>query len=268
MNTRIITGLLITTGLILLCLFAPVWLVYGVLQVAAALGMYEIVSMARAPYIDRVGTFTAGVALTALAFFAPQALPAAVMILPVVVLGAFLVHPKPIETVAPRMATSLTAVSYVGVLFAALIHLSTRVAGEDSPKLLLLLGAIVFLSDTGAYFVGKYLGRHKLYPLVSPKKTVEGALGGIGGAVLGAIIFKLFVASGVSWLDIVATAVPCSILGQIGDLTESLFKRSYGVKDSGSILPGHGGILDRFDGILFAAPYLLLYAMVAPISLS
>jgi len=160
------------------------------------------------------------------------------------------------------MATSLTAVSYVGVLFAALIHLSTRVGGEDSPKLLLLLGAIVFLGDTGAYFVGKYLGRNKLYPLVSPNKTIEGALGGIVGSVLGALIFKLFVANGVTWFDVFATAIPCGILGQVGDLTESLFKRSYGVKDSGSLLPGHGGILDRFDGVLFAAPYLLLYASV------
>ncbi len=268
MNSRIITGVLFAVAFIALCLWAPVWLVYAVLQIAATLAMYEIVHMARVPYVDRVGTFVAGVTLTALAYLAPQALPAAVMILPVVVLGAFLVYPRPIETVAARMATSLTAVCYVGVLFAALVHLSTRVAGDDSPRLLLLLGAVVFLGDTGAFFVGKYLGRTKLYPLVSPKKTVEGALGGILGSVVGALIFKLAVAPGLTWLDVVAVAVPCGILGQIGDLTESLFKRSYGVKDSGSVLPGHGGILDRFDGVLFAAPYLLLYTSMTPILLA
>ena len=264
MRARILTGLVITAALITLCLYGPRWLIYAILQLAAIIGMLEILRMAapRAPMTDRVGAFAASMGLTALAFLAPHALPAAVLLSPVVVLGSFLARPRPIETVASRMSGALTAVFYVGLLFAALIHLATHSAGELSGRAFLLLGAIVLLGDTGAYFMGKFLGRRKLYPTVSPKKTVEGSLGGVLGSLVGAVVFKIAIAPGLGWLDVVAVAVPCSVLGQIGDLTESLFKRSYGVKDSGTILPGHGGVLDRLDGVLFAAPYMLLYTTV------
>jgi phosphatidate cytidylyltransferase len=271
MRTRIITGLIITAALIGGCLTAPVWVIYAVLQLAALIGLLEILRMAapRAPATDRFGALFAGVGLTVLGYAWPQALLGGVFLAPVVVLGSFLLRPLPIQTVAQRMSGALTAVFYVGLLFAALIALSTRAAGDDSPRALLLLGAIVFLGDTGAYFTGRFLGRHKLYPAVSPKKTIEGSLGGIGGSLLGALVFKVFLAPDLAWNDIVFVAIPCAVLGQVGDLTESLFKRSYGVKDSGSILPGHGGVLDRMDGILFAAPYMLLYhTAISPLALS
>lgn len=271
MRTRIITGLIITAALIGGCLTAPPWAIYAVLQLAAIVGLFEILRMAapRAPATDRFGALVAGVGLTVLGYAWPEALLGGVFLAPVVVLGSFLLRPLPIETVAQRMAGALTAVFYVGLLFAALIMLSTRMAGDDSPRALLLLGAIVFLGDTGAYFTGKYLGRRKLYPSVSPKKTVEGSFGGIGGSLLGALVFKIAIAPDLAWSDLVLVAVPGAILGQVGDLTESLFKRSYGVKDSGSVLPGHGGVLDRMDGILFAAPYLLLYhTAISPLALS
>ena len=271
MRTRIITGVIITVVLIALCLLAPLWLIYLVLQLAAVIGLFEILRMAapRAPFTDRLGALVAGVGLTALAYLWPPALLGAVLLTPVVVLGSFLLRPFPIATVAQRMSGALTAVFYVGLLFAALINLATRAAGPYSGRALLLLGAVVFLGDTGAYFTGRFLGRHKLYPSVSPKKTIEGALGGVAGSLLGAVVMKLLITTALGWGDIVAVVVPCSILGQIGDLTESLFKRSYGVKDSGTILPGHGGVLDRMDGILFAAPYLLLYhTAVSPLNLA
>jgi phosphatidate cytidylyltransferase len=125
---------------------------------------------------------------------------------------------------------------------------------------------VMWLGDTGAYFAGRFLGKAKLYPAVSPKKTRAGAVGGLVGSFAAAALMKVIweeVPSGghcpFSWLDIALLAIPGAALGQMGDLAESLLKRSTGVKDSGSILPGHGGILDRIDAVLFFAPYMHLY---------
>ena len=125
---------------------------------------------------------------------------------------------------------------------------------------MLLVLIVAWLADTGGYFAGRFLGKAKLYEAVSPKKTWAGAYGGIAGSVVGVIALKLVHAS---WLDVgrrLAIAVPGGILGQLGDLAESLIKRSVGVKDSGALFPGHGGILDRIDAVLFIAPYVYGYS--------
>lgn len=133
-------------------------------------------------------------------------------------------------------------------------------------ELLLVLVALVWLQDTFAYFVGCSLGRHKLSP-VSPKKSWEGAVGGLVGGVAGA--WGLGQALGVQvghqglWLLALALA---GVAGQLGDLLESLLKRDAGVKDSGSLIPGHGGLLDRFDSMMCAGPVLLVLAGVAVVS--
>jgi phosphatidate cytidylyltransferase len=97
---------------------------------------------------------------------------------------------------------------------------------------------------------------------VSPKKTWAGAWGGLAGSVVGVAALKLISAHFLSWVDVALIAIPGGILGQLGDLTESLIKRSVGVKDSGGLLPGHGGILDRIDAVLFIAPYVYGYLVV------
>lgn len=128
------------------------------------------------------------------------------------------------------------------------------VAVHPNKAWIILLLSLVWSGDTGAYFVGRAIGRHKLYPKVSPKKTIEGALGGLVASVAAAVI--------VAWgwipeLDLVHAGL-IGLLGgfsaQVGDLVESLLKRSAGVKDSGTLLPGHGGMLDRVDGVIFAFP--------------
>lgn len=118
---------------------------------------------------------------------------------------------------------------------------------------------MVFMSDTGAFYFGRFFGRHKLYPSVSPGKTWEGAVGGLLFSLIPAYGFALFVSLyRWNWRILILT-LAISIAGQIGDLAESMLKRNCGVKDSGNILPGHGGILDRIDGLLFAIPLLYLY---------
>ena len=131
--------------------------------------------------------------------------------------------------------------------------------GASSAYLLFLL-VVVWGSDTGGYFGGKLLGRHKLMPRISPKKTVEGALVGLAFSVFGA----LAVSWSMQWLSgsmglIICMAIVCGILAQMGDLLESTLKRVVGVKDSSHLLPGHGGFLDRVDGLLMAAPFMALW---------
>lgn len=120
--------------------------------------------------------------------------------------------------------------------------------------------ATIILSDTGAFYAGRWLGRHKLYPAVSPGKTWEGAFGGLLLSLMAPLIFSLaFPAIFPLRKALFILAILFSVAGQVGDLAESMLKRSSGIKDSGTLLPGHGGLLDRIDGLLFAIPILYLY---------
>jgi phosphatidate cytidylyltransferase len=116
----------------------------------------------------------------------------------------------------------------------------------------LLLFAIIWIGDSAAFYVGRALGRHSLAAKVSPKKTIEGSAAGLIGSVVAGVIGAFFL--GESWLQVAGISAATAIAGQVGDLAESVLKRSAGVKDSSSILPGHGGILDRLDSLFFAAP--------------
>jgi phosphatidate cytidylyltransferase len=130
---------------------------------------------------------------------------------------------------------------------------------EQGKEYIFLLYASVWLADSAAYYIGTYIGRNKLYPAVSPNKTFEGAFGSILGGAIGALIMKLIF--NIPDLTIISAIGIGAVLGfaaLIGDLIESMFKRDAGVKDSSSIIPGHGGILDKLDGLLIAGPFLYL----------
>lgn len=119
---------------------------------------------------------------------------------------------------------------------------------------------IVWAGDTGAYFAGKKYGRRKLYPAISPKKTLEGAAGGLLSGFVITLLFKLAIFRGMSWAAVVIAPIVVGVFAQIGDFCESLFKRAFDKKDSGTLLPGHGGIMDRFDGVVFSLP--VMYACI------
>lgn len=148
------------------------------------------------------------------------------------------------------VAINLLALIYIGWTFAHLIAFAEM---EHGRLLVLYLFVAIWGSDSGAYFVGRFLGRHKLCPRVSPKKTVEGAIGGVLTGVALLAVLNLFFKM-LSPLAVVFLGIAISVVGQIGDLIESLIKRQYGVKDSGKLIPGHGGVLDRFDSMIFTAP--------------
>ena len=121
---------------------------------------------------------------------------------------------------------------------------------------------IVAASDTGAFYVGTHFGRHKLSPRVSPNKSVEGSVAGILSAVIVGVLFDLLFIEGVSMFQAACFSAFAAAVGQVGDLFESALKRRGGIKDSGSILPGHGGILDRIDGLIFALPLAFAFKLL------
>jgi phosphatidate cytidylyltransferase len=154
-----------------------------------------------------------------------------------------------------RVAASGFGVFYIGGLLSAL----TLLHASFGPPWLALAIALSFGNDTGAYFTGRAFGRHKLAPAISPGKTVEGAVGGLAANVLVAFAARAFMPE-MTVADALLLAVPTAIVGPAGDLLESLLKRAAGAKDSGRLLPGHGGILDRIDALLFVGAYVCLYA--------
>jgi phosphatidate cytidylyltransferase len=162
-----------------------------------------------------------------------------------------------VKPVTGEVSTLAFGLLYVPLLLSFLALLRNEPQGVHWIFLLLL---VVMAGDSTAYYVGSSCGRHKLYPTVSPNKSIEGALGGLVGSVGGAFIAKATFFPDLSVVDCLLAATAMGLLGQLGDLFESLLKRSCGVKDSGGIVPGHGGILDRLDSILFAAPVAYCYA--------
>ncbi len=129
----------------------------------------------------------------------------------------------------------------------------------DGALWILFMLVVVFAGDIGALYAGTFIGKHKLSPVVSPKKTIEGSLGGLAANIILGSIFKLVVFSELNWGICLLFFISLGAMGQMGDLFESGLKRVAGIKDSGSLLPGHGGILDRADATMFAAPVAYLF---------
>lgn len=158
-----------------------------------------------------------------------------------------------------------------GLLIPYLLSAIVRIRNMELGAVYVLMPfALAFLSDSGAYFAGMYLGKHKLAPTISPKKTVEGLFGGIAGAILGMMIFGLVLSLGfhqrVNFLIAIAYGILGSLASVLGDLTFSVIKRQAGIKDYGSLIPGHGGILDRFDSMTIVAPLTEAMLIIIPIA--
>jgi len=168
----------------------------------------------------------------------------------------------------PALSITLFGILYVSWLLGHLVLIRGLSNGKGLIFYLLL---VVWSGDTGAYYTGSFLGRHKLAPVISPKKTIEGAIGGLFASLLASCIAKwIFEALSAKWTylplldyrDCIVLGLLLAVVAQLGDLCESLLKRAVNIKDSGTILPGHGGILDRLDGVMFAAPILYYYAIL------
>jgi phosphatidate cytidylyltransferase len=182
----------------------------------------------------------------------------------IALLGAGLTRPQQMASSLVSASSTLFGVVYVGLLAAFLVGVrmigDAPVSAHIASKLLTLFFAIVMMTDTGAYYTGRAIGRHKLAPRVSPGKTIEGAAGGLVAALAAGPLCRLLFFPELPLVESVLLGALVSTLGQVGDLVESMLKRGSGVKDSSNLLPGHGGMLDRLDSILVAAPAIYYYS--------
>jgi phosphatidate cytidylyltransferase len=177
----------------------------------------------------------------------------------VALLGSMLLRSRDIALAVPSGAGTLLGAAYLGALGGSIAGLRVLGPVEEGAWRVLLLLAIVMTADTAAFFVGSAFGRHKLAPAVSPGKTVEGLVGGLVGGIVGALVVRSAGLRSLPLAHAVWLGFGAAALGTAGDLAESLLKRWAGVKDSGALFPGHGGMLDRLDSLLFAAPVLYYY---------
>lgn len=270
-----LVGIPLTLGLI----YAGGWIFVAALGAIAAIGSWELYRMARAAGNDPLDN--AGIAIAAgiplavhagyLGVFRVSLTMAMVVFLALTatVIWARGVQGKPLVT----LGLTVVGIVYPGLVayMYPLRYHDYAVGALAGTVLLMLPIAVTWATDTGAYAFGRMFGKRKLIPSVSPAKTVEGALGGLLAAVTGTWLYVMFLMQPFAQLSVLPLGVilfglSIGVVGQIGDLSESLFKRDAGVKDSGTLLPGHGGILDRFDSLLFVLPvaYLLLGYLLVP----
>ena len=271
-TTRLISGTVYVALIVLVLTLSMVWGLWVLLSVFAVAGIVEFnrLTGVNRPYIFRIvldcaaavwllyATAQYGMAIShGLAIFLPYLL----YLLYVVCRSTFLPH----QAMLPSLGNSVIGQLYIAVPLALTIRLTLVVDPFSSMTqynglLLLAIFIFIWVNDTGAYLVGSRWGKRRLAPRISPKKSVEGSIGGLLLVLLSAVILRLLLFPELSWLRILLIAAVVAIFGTIGDLFESSLKRRAGVKDSGKLIPGHGGILDRIDSLLLAVPavYLLL----------
>jgi phosphatidate cytidylyltransferase len=261
---RILTALVATpVALAGLFLLPPLWfLVLLALFLEIAVWEYLAIVRPQAPHAPlrallvlvpvAAVAFSASMIEHSGSFTAEQHLLTAATVLSVGVGSLLLFFRTPLEEVIPALGILGFGIPYFAAPIAAIHHLQAA-----DPWLVALLFAIVWVGDTGAYYVGRRLGRHKMAPVVSPNKSWEGAAAGFAASLIAAAIWSFYRLDRID-PGLLGVAALTAMAAQVGDLMESLIKRGAGVKDSGHVLPGHGGVLDRMDAMLFAAPVMLL----------
>ena len=257
---RIVSALLILPPFVLLVHYGSPFHFLILVTLVVGLALVEFYRMLAAKGFPCWGWLgvTCGGALP-LAFYsgdlANQAAVAAIVLLSFLV-GLF--TRQELVTSVQSIAFTLLGVFYVGWLLSYVVLLRLLI---DGPHYVFYIFGVVWLGDAVALVFGTLFGRHRLAPTLSPRKTVEGAVGGVLGSLCGATLGGRWLLGHFTLTQCLAVGCLLAILGQLGDLSESLLKRSAGVKDSGVLIPGHGGILDKVDGILFGAPALYYYIL-------
>ena len=252
---RILTALALIPFIAYVVLWGPAWLFYAILTLVAAICYHEFAGIAAAHGFGRLGPvgYAAGLWL----LLAGQE---AVLVLTLCALAvmALDMRTEDLSHSLPRAASLVLGVVYIFGTWRLTVPLRNA-----SPYWLMFALALSWVGDIAAYYVGRALGRHALAPRVSPKKTWEGSAASVAAAVIFGWLFLRAVLPQVPAWHVMLLAAVANAAGQVGDLAESAIKRGAGLKDSGTLLPGHGGLLDRVDSTLFTLPVVYLYLRAA-----
>ena len=268
-KARILTAAIVLPVLIASLLIQQLELLFVALAGAALLaGLYEFYLLARRRQLKPELTLgmTAAAGLLGAFYFnwpvrAPVLLFAALVLLTLVALATTMLRGAPFEQMLASVGATLLGVLYVAVLGGHLVAVRAGFDSAVAAKLLSFFFLVLFSSDTAAYYTGRAFGRHKLAPAVSPGKTWEGAAGGMAASLAAAAAAHFLFFRELSLAAALPLAAVMNVLGVVGDLTESALKRGAGAKDAARVLPGHGGLLDRLDSLLFNAPVIYYFAV-------
>jgi len=253
---RVISGLLFLPFFYLFTwVLPPVYLTVLVL-IAGLIAQYEFYRMAaaRGPHPRILLGMAAGAFLIVEAY--TPLFPGSFAVFVLLLLSARLFSAAPVQGAIEDVSVTVLGVFYVAFLFSYLVAIRML---PDGKQWLVFLFFTIWASDIGAYSVGIPFGRHRLYEKISPKKSMEGLAGSLVAAAGMALLCRAWFVSAIGMVEAAGIGVLLALVGTAGDLAESLFKRDAGIKDSGSIIPGHGGMLDRMDSMMFAAPVLYYY---------
>ncbi|MFW9604382.1 MAG: phosphatidate cytidylyltransferase [Trichlorobacter sp.] len=258
---RLITALVLLPLLLWVILAGTPWMFALLLVLLTGIGLYEFYQMA---FKENAAQFLPFCLVGALVPLLPLVAAPPLMVLALTLLflaGALhlLFRFRDISQAASDVGLLALSILYVPLLMS---HLQLIRQLENGVSWLLLIMLIVMTNDSAAYYTGCRFGKHRLYEAVSPKKSIEGSLGGLVGSLIGTALAKATFFPQLQITDLILAPLLIGSIGQLGDLFESLLKRSFGVKDSGTIFPGHGGVLDRLDSIIFAAPVTYYYAVL------
>lgn len=242
--------------------YSPPWLFSLLISAVALFALWEFLSLyfSDSDSMPRkaLSCFLAVLLLFAMHDGLPQIILIGLLVFVASILAGFFMWPTTMKQRIPHWMAYMFGVFYVGLLLG---HYALLRNLEHGVELVFFVIIVTWLSDTGGFFVGKPLGKHPLAPTLSPKKSIEGLLGGVAFSVIGAIISQFTYVPFFSLGQCVMLGVGLALLGALGDLAESAIKRSVHVKDSGTIIPGHGGVLDRVDSLLFTGPAMYYYVM-------
>ncbi len=263
--TRLLTAAVGVPAILALLYLVPPWGFYVLVITCVSIGSWELLAMTHSG--DRVAR-TFGLLLCQVVSLVvyleghdARAMLGLLVGVPAVSLLFTLWRLGDMSTAAIRAFGMAFAPVFVAAPLTLLAVMQRDFGRHVGPGLALMSFMFAWFADTGGYFGGRFFGKHKLYEVVSPKKTVEGAIGGLGGAVIGALMASLGYLREIPLSHTIPLALFAGALGAAGDLGESLIKRSMGVKDSGAIVPGHGGILDRADALIFTSIAVYAYAL-------